>query len=200
MSTNPIPLIAQGGIVQGSIVTLSLTSETTTDTADAIVEKVSADLAVDGRLALVGSPQVGGSILNAFLGAVESLSFNQPFQVDLQVLCNTSFQNQNDPLTIVEHFFSQETGFYPTAASTTGIQAPGQSQAVLTGQPGANPSGVGGSNSSGGKSITDAVSAFFANLTSTAKTILIVLVGVVVLALVLIAYGPNVGKVASAVA
>lgn len=189
-------------ITAGSIVTLSITSVITTDTADSIVQQVSSALANDGRLSVVGSPVVGGSLLNAALGALESLSLNQPFQVSMQVLTNTDFSGTNDPLSIVENEFYTATGTYPTAASTISVQAPGAA-GIPTEQPGATPQGIGGSSASAspsavvGSGISDAIAKFFAQLTSSAKSLLIGLAAILILVLVLIAYGPNVGNAAS---
>jgi hypothetical protein len=194
-------------IATGSILTLSITATTgALSTADSVVAAVSADLATDGRLSVVGSPTIGGSLLNSLLGTLESLSLSQPFQVTMQVITKTDFASQDDPLSIVENFFDQETGVYPTAGSTTAVQAPGATTATATGEPGATATTVGGASASAGSSaivgtgISDSVSNFFSSLTSTAKTLLIALVAILILVFVLIAYGPNVGKIAAAAA
>jgi hypothetical protein len=194
MSASQSPLMGAVAVPQYSILTLSITGETglLNSTADAVVQAVSADLSADGRMTVVGSPSVGGSIADTILGTVASLSYSQPFQVTMQVQVNTAFANQNDPLSIVENFFQQESGYFPTAASVTAIQTPGQTQAQATGVAAASPAGIGGT------SLSTSISNFWSSLTSTAQTLLIALIGIVVLVLVLIAYGPNVGKVAQA--
>lgn len=189
-----------GGVPQYSILTLAITGETgiANNTADSVLQAVSADLSSDGRITVIGSPQISTSITDAIFGTIVSLSYSQPFQVIMQIQVNTEFAQASDALSIVEHFFEQESGSYPISASVTAVQTPGASQATPTGLPGLSPGGVGGEGP--GSSIADTISNFFSQLTSAAKTLLIALVAIIILVLVLVAYGPNVSKVATAVA
>jgi hypothetical protein len=183
-------------IASGSTVDITLTSVTTTDTADAIIQKVSQTLASDGRLT-VRSTQVLGNIWNAVMGTISSLSINQPFQMEIKVQTNVAFSGTDDPLSIVANALYTVTGEYPTTLSTISITPPGGMAATSTGEAAPNPAGPGGPQGTG-SSIADAISRFFSDLTSTAKSLLIGLVAIIIIALVLIAYGPNVGSIARA--
>lgn len=182
-------------IPAGSIVSLSITSTTTVgQSADGIIQAVSSMLANDGRLTVkqVKSPT---SAFDLFFGAATTINPYQPFQVNMDVQTNTDFSGTDDPLSIVEGMFYQVTGSYPTTGSTVSVQTPG-AEPIATGQPSAASTGPGGA-SGVGSSISDAISKFFSDLTGTAKSLLIGLAAIIVLALVLIAYGPNIGRAAS---
>lgn len=84
--------------------------------------------------------------------------------------------------------------YTPLAGSASGIGVP-----VSTGQAVATPT-LSQSVALSGTSLTSQISSFFTSLTSLGTNLLIGLAAIIVLVLVLAAYGPNVGKIASAVA
>lgn len=181
-------------IQQGSIVDVQLTSDTGASTADAVMQQAVSIIASGGQLTSV-NPKVLTSLFAGVLNFATSLSTDQPFQVDFPVVCNTAFNSAQDVASIVANSFYQVTGNYPSAVTAVGVTAP-NSQGTT---PALSTSGVAG-NDTGGAGIGNTVSSWISQLGSLGTNLLIGLAAIIVLTLVLIAYGPNIGKVARAVA
>jgi hypothetical protein len=81
-----------------------------------------------------------------------------------------------------------------TRASPIAISVPS-----VNGQPTGQPTGGGGTSSDAVSSATDAISEFFKNLKSTGTAILVGLAAVIIIVLLIAAFGPNAGAIARAV-
>ena len=186
----------------GSIVDVQLTSSTGTSTADGVIAKAAHIISSGGQMVSVGPSIIGGGIFGAILNFVESLNYSQPFQVDFPVRTLCDFGNEQDVASIVANAFMQANSNeeYPTSVSAVSVQAPGSNVVNATGSPALDSSGVGGGNAAGqgtASSISDSVAAGMKKLGDLGTNLLIGLAAIIILTLVLIAYGPNIGKIAS---
>lgn len=183
-------------VVAGSVLTISITSKTTASkTASDVLQDVQNELSRGGLLSVLSS-KITTSLATGIIDMVAGLTASIPFQAELQVLSNTDFALTRDALSIVNHAFYNSVGSLPSTSSVTGVQAPGESAITATGQPGASAGGAGGAGTAG--SIADAISNFFSGLKTTTISLVIGLAAILILVLLLIAYGPNVGKIAAA--
>lgn len=183
-------------VAQGSIVDVQLTSDTGTATPDAIIQQAVAIIASGGQLQSV-NPQVTTSLLAGFLNTLSSLNSDQPFQVDFPVLCLTAFNLPTDVAAIVANAFYQVTGNYPSAVTAVSVTPPNAAGTT----PALSSTGVAGSNAGAAAAatgITAQITAAIQSLGSIGTNLLIGLAAIIILAIVLIAYGPNIGKIAGA--
>lgn len=179
----------------GSIVDVQLTSSTGLSSPDGVIAQAVAILAQDGRLTVVQSSVINGSLSGMGLSTLLSLSPDQPFQADVQVSCNSAFAQPSDVASIVANAFYQVNSQYPSSVSAVSVTPSGGTLSA-TGSPALTSSNVGGSSAGGGV-ITAGISNFASSLGTLGTNLLIGLAAIVVLTLILIAYGPNVGKIAS---
>jgi hypothetical protein len=184
-------------ILAGSIVDVQLTASTgLTSTPDSVLQQVSGVLASGGQLTSVGPSILNGSTSGIALSTLLSLSSDQPFQADFPVLTQCEFAAQGDVASIVANAFYQVTGNYPTSVNVVSVTPP-SGVTVPASAPPLSASGVGGSTSGGG-AVTTSIQNGLASLGSAGTSLLIGLAAIIILVLVLVAYGPNVGKIASA--
>lgn len=184
-------------IAQGSIIDIQITSDTGTSTPDAIIQQAVAILASGGQLQSI-NPVVTTSFLSGFLNTITSLSADQPFQVDFPVVCLTAFNQASDAASIVANAFYQVTGVYPSAVTAVSVTAPNANGTT----PALSSIGVAGNATGAGAAVTsvsDSITNALASLGTLGTNLLIGLAAIIVLAIVLIAYGPNIGKLAGAV-
>jgi len=182
-------------IAAGSIVDVQLTSSTGTSTPDGVIAQAVQNIQAGGQLTVVSSSVINGSLGGTALSTLLSLNYDQPFQADIQVECLSAFNQPSDVASIVANGFYNVNQEYPTSISAVSVTSP-TGQQTTTGSPALTPTNIGGS-SVGGGSITTAIQSGLTSLGSLGTNILIGLAAIIVLALVLIAYGPNVGKIAS---
>lgn len=175
----------------GSTVEVVLTASTGLGSANSILQQVSQQAASDGVLT-VKSNKLLGSLLNEILGTLTSLSPNQPFQVDMFVQTNIDFSSPDDVGSSLAAYFQQASGNYPSSISVVSIDG------NPTGEASPSASSPGGSQGVG-TSIVNAIESAFSSLTSSAWSLLIGAVAIIVLVLVLIGYSPNVKSIAAAV-
>lgn len=150
--------------------------------ADDVMNAVSADLASQGFV--VEQSTNSGGLLAAFSPMIQE-SFSG------QLILQNAGMTDTDTLTaLIAQAFEDVTG--QVVGTITIPQFSGASGAVLTGAPQAALTTT--------QSIGSAVSGFFSGLTTTATALLIGIAALVVLVLVLAAYGPNVKHIAAAVA
>lgn len=183
-------------VASGSIIAISVASKSTlTSGPSSILQQVASDLSGTGIV--VRSANLHSlSFLDQLVPAM--LFEGQAFSVDYQIGTLMDFNSSDDIASILAHSFYDITGYLPGSISVVSVTPPGGT-AQVTGQPGAVAPGA-GVITSAGSGIIDTVSSFLSGLKSTTITILIIIVGVIILALVLFAYGPNVKGVASALA
>lgn len=154
--------------------------------ANDIVNAVSAYLASRGLP--VRSSSVAGNITSTIFPWIQ-----ETFQAALQI----QPANDTDTDSIIAEIqsgFQEVTGQTPSNVTIPSFSAPDGST-VNTGQPNANQ----GILASTGTAITDTIKSFFDKLGTASKTLLIAVFALIVLLLVLAAYGPNVGAIARAV-
>ena len=184
-------------IAAQSIVDVQLTSDTGFSTADSVLQQASSQIAADGRFQVVSSAVINSSLYTGILNAVTSLNPDQPFQADIQVLCLSAFAQASDVASIIANFFYTVTGNYPTSVSAVSVTPPGGNVGA-TGSPALSTTAVGGSSAAGG-TVVNGISSLFSSLGTAGTNLLIGLAAIIILVLVLIAYGPNIGKIAKAV-
>lgn len=153
--------------------------------ASDVLSAVSAYLNSLGGAYQVENTSSSGSILSTLSPLIQ-----ETFQATLKI--QVSWNTTTDQIAAdVASAFAEVTGQTPSQITiptfTTGVNA----QVTSTGQATASSTATQG--------IADAISAFFSQITGTAKSLLIGLAAVVVIALVLIAYGPNVKHIAGAI-
>lgn len=155
----------------------------------AILSDLAARLPVQNVAVLTSTAQASG-FFDQVLGGL-TLS-NVPFVVNMRVVTNVDFDKPNDVLAVIEHELYEATGEdnYPTAGCVTAINGDATDCAGQVGPGGKKPE----------SSLSDIVADFFKNLSSTAKTILYVIAGILILVLLIVAFGPNVPSVAKAAA
>jgi hypothetical protein len=183
-------------VAQGSIVDVQLTSDTGSGTPDAVIQKAVKIISAEGLLTSIG-PKVTTSFLTGFFNTVTSLSSDQPFQVDFPVVCQTDFNSADDIASIVANAFYQATSSYPTAVSAVSVTPPNSNGTT----PALSSTGVAGNDTGAGAAVTSlsgSISSTLSQLGNLGTNLLIGLAAIIVLAIVLIAYGPNIGKIASA--
>jgi hypothetical protein len=149
-----------------------------------------------GQLQIVSSSVINSSLYTGILNTVTSLNPDQPFQADVQVLCLSAFAQASDVASLVAAAFYAVTGNYPTSVSAVSVTAPGGT-AAATGSPALTATAAGGS-SAGGGTVVNGISSLFSSLGTAGTSLLIGLAAIIVLVLVLVAYGPNIGKIAKA--
>ena len=151
-----------------------------------------------GAIGLIGGDLKGQitSIISAYSLSVRTFeattslqasSLSYAYVAELDVQTTVEFSTAQDVLSIVQHAFYKVTGTYPASASVTLIDR------VATGQAAPTPEDVPAGPLDW---LGNAVGA----TADTVKWILIALVGLIVLVLLIVGYGPNVPKVARAVA
>jgi hypothetical protein len=178
-------------IPAGSILSVSIGGRTgITQSSDDIVNAASGLLGGSGLNVLTYSIQKS-SILDQMMTV-----YHIPFTAQLRIQTTGDYDSADDILSIVKGQFYAATGSsdYPTSGSVVSVTTPdGSSQD--TGE------GIQGNPNPGGAStgIGDLVSNFFSGLQSTTTTLLIAVAGILVLILILAAYGPNTGAIARAV-
>lgn len=146
-----------------------------------VVDAVSAWLSA--RQYSVRNTSVSGAIMSSISPLIQ-----ETFQA--QLLIQTQSATDTDSLSAdVMQAFQDVTGKISSQVTIPKITTE-SGASISTGQPNAD-AGV-------GKSITDWISDFFNKLTNLGTSLLIGLAAIVVLALVLIAYGPNVRHIAGA--
>lgn len=182
-------------IAAGSIVDVQLTSSTGTSTPDGVLSQAVQNIAENGQLIVVSSSIINGSLSGMALGSLLSLNYDQPFQVEIKVQCVSDMSQPSDVASIVANGFYNVNGEYPTSVSAVSVTPPNGS-ASLTGSPSLTSTNVGGS-SAGGGAITTSIQNGLSSLGTLGTNLLIGIAAIIILALVLIAYGPNVGKIAS---
>jgi hypothetical protein len=186
-------------VPMGSLLTFSITSTTTASkTAAQVLAEVADELNGGGSLNVRSSKILTG-LTTGIVDMIAGLTPKIPFQAEITVQTSVGFASPDDPLSIVNHAFYDSVGELPSTYSVTGIQRPGEAAPSSTGQPGASAGGAGGSEGPV-SSIADAISNFFSGLKTTTISIIIGLVAIVILVLLLVAYGPNVGSIARAAA
>lgn len=119
-------------------------------------------------------------------------SLTYSYVATLQVQLLGDFGSAEDVLSIVQGAFYKVLGTYPASASITTITTPA-GQSSTTGQPAPD-------QPPPGKGPLDYLGDLFGATADTVKWILIAIVGLIVLILLIVGYGPNVPKVARAVA
>lgn len=187
-------------IAKGSIVDVQLTSDTGFSTPDAVIQAASGIISGNGASTVVSTQVLNGSLAGQIGNMALSLNYDLPFQVDVKCLCNMDRAQAQDVADDVASAFQQVTGNYPTSVSAVAVTTPNSSVANPTGLPAITPQGVGGSGAGAAPAITgitNQVSSWFGQLTSLGTNLLIGLAAIIILAIVLIAYGPNIGKIAS---
>lgn len=133
----------------------------------------------------VESANSSGGILAAISPLIQ-----ETFQATL--VMQVKWQTDTDQIAAdVQSAFAEVTGQTPTAITIPGFTQGANAQFTLTGQAAATPTATQG--------IADSISSFFSGITSTAKSLLIGLAAIIIIALVLIAYGPNVKHIAGAI-
>jgi hypothetical protein len=183
-------------VAQGSIVDVQLTSDTGSGTPDAVIQKAVKVLTSGGQLTSIG-PKVTTSFLTGFFNTVTSLSSDQPFQVDFPVVCNSDFNSPEDVASIVANAFYQATSNYPASVSPVSVTPPNSYGTT----PALSDSGMAGNDTGAGAAVTSlsgSITSTIQSLGNIGTNLLIGLAAIVVLAIILIAYGPNIGKIASA--
>lgn len=135
---------------------------------------------------------------SGFMAAIGSLisnpSLTHPYLATLTIQTKSAFNDDSDVSSIVAHEVYLASGSigtiganYPTVSVTTINGVPtGEAQAGAPPPP--------------GSSLTDIITNFFSDLETGSITAIVILVGLVILILVLVAYGPNVGGVAKTAA
>jgi hypothetical protein len=124
-----------------SVVTYQGTwQNTATQTANAVLQAVSAALTQDGFAVRNATLVPLSGIANALnlqqtsvLGLAEELTFNVTLQ--LQVNNGQGFADPNDIISIVRHEVYVATGQFPSADSIPTVQTPGATAPTPTGQP-----------------------------------------------------------------
>lgn len=108
------------------------------------------------------------------------------------LVCETrvDYGAADDAASIVAHHFYVATEIYPSSVSITDVAAPGK-KPIATGQASPKSPGEGG--------ILDTIGELLAGVGDTVKYVLIGLAVVVVLVLLLVAFGPNIPKIAKVV-
>jgi hypothetical protein len=183
-------------VAQGSIVDVQLTSDTGLGVADGVIQKAVSIINKNGQVTSI-NPKVTTSFLSGFLNTVTSLNMDQPFQVDFPVLCNVDFNSPEDVASIVANAFYQVTSNYPTGISPVSVTPPSSDGTT----PALSTSGIAGNDTGAGAAVTSlsgSISSTLSQLGNLGTNLLIGLAAIIVLAIVLIAYGPNIGKIASA--
>lgn len=168
----------------------------------------------DAQSAFAQSPSDVMNAVSAYLNAlagysVQSTSFSGGILASISPLMSEQFQatinmtnlytqDSSQIYADVQNAFEEASNsaytpnqisipnYTPLPGSSSGVGTP-----VDTGQAAPTPTAT--------QSVTDTISNFFKGLTTLGTNLLIGLVAIVVLVLILIAYGPNVGKIASAV-
>lgn len=149
--------------------------------SDDVVRAVSAELAAEG-LPVRSSTTSGG-----FFSTITPL-INESFQATLLIQPNQD--TDSDSLTWqVSQAFLDVTQKVVTQVTIPSFTPSGASTPTSTGQPSSAPTVT--------QSISDSLSAFFSGLKSTTIAVLIGLAAIIIIVLVLAAYGPNVGKALS---
>jgi hypothetical protein len=144
--------------------------------------------AVAAYLNALGSYQIENTSASGDILSTVSPLIQETFQgtIRLQVFFATDTGAIASDVAIA---FSEVTQQTPSQITIPSFTPPGGA-AQGTGQAAATPTATQG--------IADSISNFFANITSTVKSLLIGLAAIIVLAMILIAYGPNIGRVAEA--
>jgi hypothetical protein len=152
-----------------------------------VLSKVSAMLAALGMQLQLNSAQ-GSDFTTQLTYALNSFQ-GTPYTLSIDVTVGEDYNTADDVGSIVANAFYTVSGSYPTisAISVNGFST-GQSAA-------GGPGGV-----QPGRGFSDYISDFFGGLKTDTTIALVVIVGIVVLVLVLAAYGPNVGGIARAAA
>jgi hypothetical protein len=146
-----------------------------------VVDAVSAWLSA--RQYSVRNTSVSGNIMSTISPLIQ-----ETFQA--QLLIQMQSPTDTDSLSAdVMQAFQDVTGKISSQVTIPKITTE-SGNAIATGQPGADP-GV-------AKSIIDTIADFFTKIENLGTSLLIGLAAIVVLALVLIAYGPNIGQIAHA--
>lgn len=146
-----------------------------------VVDAVSAWLSA--RQYSVRNTSVSGNVMSTISPLIQ-----ETFQA--QLLIQTQQQTDTSRLSAdVMQAFQDVTGKISSQVTIPKITTESGAD-ISTGQPGAD-KGV-------SQSILDAIGKFFSDITNAGKSVLIGLVAVIVLAMVLIAYGPNIGHIAGA--
>lgn len=155
--------------------------------------------AVSAYLNSLGNYQVEATSSSGDVGAMISPLIQETFQATIKLQVFSS-EDTSQLATDIQAAFAEVTGETPTQITIPSFTAPGATQETSTGQvaptPTASQAATNAANTAT-KSVSDAVSTFFTQLTSTAKSLLIGLAAIIIIVLVLIAYGPNVGAIAS---
>ena len=177
----------------GSQLDLSIQASSTTTRGYAeILSDVSSKLPIDGIYVVNSQVQASGA-LDQIFGAL-TLS-NVPYVVNMRVRTTSDYSSPNDVLQIVEHEFYEASGEdnYPSSACVTQIIDPsGNATATdCSGQ-------VGPGGKPAEKGFSDLIKEFFDNLKSLGWTLVVGIIAIVIIVLVLAAYGPNVPSIARA--
>lgn len=175
----------------GDTLTISVSAVTygdsTTDLAQASVALLNDNLQVISKqVQTSGFMQSVGSLLS-------NPSLTHPYLATLTVKANSAFNDDSDVSALVAHEVYQASG----AIGTLGANYPTVSVTQVNGQP--TGEAAAGAAPAPGESLTDIIDNFFSDLAAGSITAIVILVGLVVLILVLVAYGPNVGGITKAV-
>lgn len=155
--------------------------------------------AVSSYLNGLGNYQVEATSSSGDVGAMISPLIQETFQATIKLQVFSS-EDTSQLATDIQAAFAEVAGETPTQITIPSFTAPGAAQETSTGQVAPTPTASQAASNAANtatKSVSDAVSSFFSQLTSTAKSLLIGLAAVIIIVLVLIAYGPNVGAIAS---
>lgn len=176
----------------GDIMTVSVSAVTygdsTSDLAAASLKLLNDNLQVISK-----TVQTSG-----FMASIGSLlsnpSLTHPYLATLSVKANSDFNDDTDVSALVAHEIFASSG----AVGSIGQNYPTVSVTAVNG----NPTGeqAAGDAPPAGQSLSDLITNFFSGLETAGVTGVIILVGLVILILVLVAYGPNVGGVAKTAA
>lgn|ERR1700693_3852718 len=150
--------------------------------ASDVIGAVSAYLAATGKY-LVEAADSSGALLSTITPLIQE-TFQATFKVQLNYDLDTS-----EIASDFQTAFSTVTGQTPSQITIPNYSGSGSIHQTGQAQP----------TSTTTQSIGDAISGFFGGVASTTKSLLIGAVAIVVLVLILIAYGPNVKHIAAAV-
>ena len=121
-------------------------------------------------------------------------SLTHPYLATLVIQAKSDFNDDTDVSSLVQHEIYNAS----SAAFGLGKNLPTVSVTLVNGQP--TGEAAAGAAPPPGADLTDLITQFFQGLETGSITAIIILIGLVVLILVLAAYGPNVGGIAKAAA
>jgi hypothetical protein len=146
--------------------------------------------AVSAYLNALGAYQVQASSASGNILSTISPLIQETFQATLRM--QTNWATDTDQIDAdIASAFAQVTGQTPSNITIPSYTSGANAKVIPTGQAAATDTPSQG--------ISDSIAKFFAELGSTAKSLLIGLAAILLIAMVLIAYGPNVRHIAAAV-